>query len=209
MTNYSDLDLFNKLLNNDINDDLINNNDLCMITNLPLEDNSLQLNCGHKFNYVSLHEEIVYQKTKKILDNIILRFNEIKCPYCRNISSKLLPFYKYYSIPQIKGVNYPPHLCMKINECEYISKKTKERCNMSACKTLKGNFCNKHFKYNKSEEYLINNIDIDFYAKYKKKNIKELKEELRKYKLKLGGTKDELIKRLYINKDLDLSESKK
>ena len=77
---------------------------------------------------------------------------------------------------------------------------------MNGCITKSGCFCNKHFKYNKEEEDLINNIDNDFYTKYKKKNINELKEELRKYKLKLGGTKDELIKRLYIeHKYLDSS----
>jgi hypothetical protein len=198
MTNISDLDLFNKLLNNDTENEVLNENEICMISNLPLEKNYIQLNCGHKFNYLSLYEEIVYQKTKKLADNYCLRLNEIKCPYCRNISNKLLPFYKYYSISQIKGVNYPPNLCMKINECEHINKTTKERCNMNGCITKLGCFCNKHFKYNKEEEDLLNNIDNDFYTKYKKKNIYELKEELRKYKLKLGGTKDELIKRLYI-----------
>jgi hypothetical protein len=206
MTNFSDLDLFNKLLNNDSENEVLNENEICMISNLPLEDNNIQLNCGHKFNYLSLYEEIVYQKTKKLADNIRLRLNEIKCPYCRNVSNKLLPFYKYYGVSQIKGVNYPSNLCMKINECEYVNKRTKERCNMSACKSKAGCFCNKHFKYNKDEEELLNNIDIEFYAKYKKKNIKELKEELKKYKLKLGGTKDELIKRLYINrKEFDLA----
>ena len=44
----------------------------------------------------------------------------------------------------------------------------------------------------------MNNIDDEFYKIYKKKNLKELKEELKKFNLKVSGNKDELIKRLYI-----------
>ena len=112
MANENNLNIFNNLLkeeniiyNNELNDEL--HDDLCLIDGLRLENNYITLECNHKFNYLSLYNEIVYQKTKKILDNSKLRINEIKCPYCRNISNKLLPFFKYYEIDQIKGVNFP------------------------------------------------------------------------------------------------------
>ena len=75
-------------------------------------------------------------------------------------------------------------------------------CNNNACVTNFGIFCNKHFKYTKVEEELLNNMDNDLYAIYKKKNLKQLKEDLRILNLKLSGNKDDLIKRiiLYNNK---------
>lgn len=190
----SDLTLFNKLLNEKCYE---NDDNLCLIDGTKLENNFITLNCGHSFNYLPLYNEIVYQKTKKILDNSKLRFNEIKCPYCRNVSNKLLPAFKYYNIEFIKGVNYPCNYSFKINNCEYLDK-NKKKCNNSACITKYGIFCNKHFKYTKTEEEILDNIDCDFYKSYKKKNLKEIKEELRKYKLKLSGKKNDLIKRLYI-----------
>ena len=35
--------------------------DLCLISNLPLDDNPIELSCGHKFNYHSIYNEIKYQ----------------------------------------------------------------------------------------------------------------------------------------------------
>ena len=140
------------------------------------------------------------------LENNFIRLNEIKCPYCRKISNNLLPYFKYYNIEQIKGVNYPNNYSLKMNSCQYIDKKN-NKCNDNACITCFGSFCNKHFKYTKVEEELLNNMDNDLYAIYKKKNLKQLKEELRELNLKLSGNKDELIKRIYIKKrELDNKE---
>ena len=204
MANENNLNIFNNLLkeeniiyNNELNDEL--HDDLCLIDGLRLENNYITLECNHKFNYLSLYNEIVYQKTKKILDNSKLRINEIKCPYCRNISNKLLPFFKYYEIDQIKGVNFPLNYCFKINSCEYMDKKN-NKCNNSACISKFGMFCNKHLKYTKKEELIINTMENEFYINYKKKNLQKLKEELKNLKLKQTGNKEELIKRLYINR---------
>lgn len=198
----NNLTIFNDLLKENFDD---KNENICLIDGLVLKTNYITLDCNHKFNYLPLYNEIVYQKTKKILDNSRLRLNEIKCPYCRKITNKLLPFFKYYEIEQIKGVNYPLNYCIKINSCDYIDK-NKNKCNNNACTTKFGNFCNKHIKYTEKEEELVLNIENEFYEKYKKKNIKELKEELKKIKLKQTGNKDDLIKRLYLkNKDLDES----
>ena len=196
MNSEYNLSIFNNLLNEENNDN--NNENICLIDGLKLENNYITLECNHKFNYLSLYNEIVYQKTKKILDNSRLRLNEIKCPYCRKISNNLLPFFKYYNVNQIKGVNNPSNYCIKINTCEFIDK-NKKKCNNSACITKFGIFCNKHIKYTQREEDFIGNMEDGFYEKYKKKTIKELKEELKNLKLKQTGKKDDLIKRLYIN----------
>lgn len=197
---------FNELLkitdieNEDEND--TDNIKICLISNTEIKENIITLECGHEFNYIPLYREVEYQKTKKILDNSSLRFNQIKCPYCRTITNKLLPYYKYYNVKRIRGVNHPAELCIKINECEFMIDKTK-KCNDSACVTAHGCFCNRHFKYTYDEEQLLDNIakseNKDLLI-YQKKPMNLLKDILRKNKCKVGGKKQDLIDRILINK---------
>jgi len=202
--------LFNELLQDESMD--VSSNEKCLISNEDLESNYIKLDCGHKYNYLDLYNEIVYQKTKKILDNNRLKINEMKCPYCRNITNKLLPFYKYYNVNYIRGVNGPINFTMNLNKCEYIVKnkqtKTKECCNDSACNTKYGMFCNKHFKYTKREEDLLNDYNVEKYKYLNKMNVTQLKEELKKHKLKVCGVKRELVERLII-KNCELDEATK
>tara|TARA_B110000261_G_C12918904_1_gene291647 strand:- start:22 stop:648 length:627 start_codon:yes stop_codon:yes gene_type:complete len=200
--------LFNELLQDESMD--VSSNEKCLISNEDLESNYIKLDCGHKYNYLDLYNEIVYQKTKKILDNNRLKINEMKCPYCRNITNKLLPFYKYYNVNYIRGVNGPINFTMHQNKCEYIVKnkqtKMKDTCNASACITKNGMFCNKHFKYTKREEDLLNDYNVEKYKYLNKMNVTQLKEELKKYKLKVCGVKKELVERLII-KNCELDEA--
>lgn len=189
-----DMSLFKKILDENIEE----KDEICLITNEKLEDNNIKLCCGHKFNYVGLYNEVIYQKTRKLLDNSQLKINEVKCPYCRTITNKLLPFYKYYSVKKVKGVTSPEEYCMKIYECQH--EKNGNKCLKSACKTEKGILCNKHLINIKVDEEIIKNMENDFYKTYKKKTLKDLKDELRNNKLKVGGKKEELINRLYIHK---------
>lgn len=192
--------LFNELLENDNID--VSNEEKCLISNEVLEENYIKLDCGHCFNYECLYNEIVYQKTKKILDNNRLKINEIKCPYCRNITNKLLPFYKYYNVNYIRGVNGPINFTMQLNNCQCVVKnkqtKMKEYCNNNACITKYGMFCNKHLKYTKNEEDLLNDYNMKKYNYLNKMKVEEIKKELKKYNLKVGGNKKELIERLII-----------
>jgi len=192
---------FNEILNlNEDNDDEetknSDNDHKCLISNLPLDDNHITLNCNHKFNYVSIYNEVVYQKTKRLLDNASLRLHEIKCPYCRSITDKLLPYYKFYSVKQIKGVNLPMHLCMKMNECSYITKTVK--CTGSACLTKDGYLCNKHLKQTKSEETLLDNCNKDLCDKYHMMTLLKLKLLLKENNCKQTGNKLDLINRILI-----------
>ena len=202
--------LFNELLQDESMD--VSSNEKCLISNEDLESNYIKLDCGHKYNYLDLYNEIVYQKTKKILDNNRLKINEMKCPYCRNITNKLLPFYKYYNVNYIRGVNGPTNFTMNLNKCEYIVKnkqtKMKDSCNASACITKYGMFCNKHFKYTKREEDLLNDYNVEKYKYLNKMNVTQLKEELKKHKLKVCGVKRELVERLII-KNCELDEATK
>jgi hypothetical protein len=53
------------------------------------------------------------------LETTKLHYDEIKCPYCRDITPKLLPYYPYPEVNQVKYVNSPSGLCLKGVACEY------------------------------------------------------------------------------------------
>ena len=193
----NNMDLLNYFIKNDIKEPLNNENELCLITNTILEKNHITLDCNHKFNYIPLYYELIYQKRNKILDNKNLKINEIKCPYCRKITNNLIPYFKYYNVNRLTGINYPEKYCIKMNECNYI--KNNIKCTNSACNTKYGLFCNKHLKYNINEETIINNVNKDDYNKCKKKKVIELKAILKENNYKISGNKEELINRILIN----------
>ncbi len=178
-------------------DEIDENNEKCLISNEALVPNAITLECNHKFNYIELYNEVLEQKTKKILDNSKLKLNEVKCPYCRVISKNLLPYFKYYNTKPVRGVDNPPDLSIKLNECQYIEKNS-EPCRKNACLTKFGLFCNNHVKYNIKEEEIITNISADVLKLYKKKTIKELKTQLQEHAIKVSGKKEDLINRLII-----------
>ena len=105
-----------KMLNEDSDDEDVTN--LCQITGLPLTDKHVTLECNHRFNYVSLYNEIYKQKhvfktynpntfTKEEMD-VFLKCKPdyfIKCPYCRNIQFSVLPYYKELGLKKIRGIN--------------------------------------------------------------------------------------------------------
>lgn len=81
--------------------------DLCLITNLPLTDNFIKLECNHKFNYIPLYNDILnHKKIFNRLERRILKSSEIRCPYCRNIQTALLPYHEMMGVNQVHGVNH-------------------------------------------------------------------------------------------------------
>lgn len=91
----------------DTNADTNADNNICLITKEKLEPNHITLSCNHKFNYMPLYNEVVNQKNKQnnIYEIAKLSSNQIKCPYCRAITNKLLPYIAYPSVKVIKNVN--------------------------------------------------------------------------------------------------------
>ena len=189
--------------NNNVNTkDIENTINTCKITDMTLEDNFIELDCGHKFNYLALFQEIKYQKTNKYslsYDFTKLNINQIKCPYCRSITNKILPYFKYYNVDMIKGVNFPFKYCMKINECKHLLKTSKRCCNNSACITPIGILCNNH--YNQKNK----NIDKDIDKSIEKMKVVELKQILKKNNCKVSGKKCVLIERIYNEKNKNLN----
>ena len=91
----SDMLYFYTSLENDTEselDDDINSQERCMITQTPLYNDYVTLECGHKFNYDAIFNDI-YNHKKRFheLETSRLQTSQIRCPYCRNIQNSLLP----------------------------------------------------------------------------------------------------------------------
>jgi DNA-directed RNA polymerase subunit RPC12/RpoP len=82
---------------------------LCLITNLPLSEKYVTMDCGHKFNYIPLYFDIKNHKQKfngMEGSSSRLNKNEIRCPYCRNRHKGVLPYYEDLGLAKIDGVNF-------------------------------------------------------------------------------------------------------
>ena len=98
----------------------------CLISNEPLIDGYITLECKHSFNYEELYHEITRQKTSvNKMEIQRLRPNQIKCPYCRHIQTGLLPYYRDY--PKVMYVNHPVKYQMCPNKCSYTFKSGKRK----------------------------------------------------------------------------------
>jgi len=108
MTKYiveDNIDFFREIKNNKNTEvDTIN---VCLITGEKLTDKSETLSCGHSFNYEPLFYDVLNHKKKfNSMERRALRCLEIRCPYCRNIQRKLLPYYEDLGFEKIHGVNF-------------------------------------------------------------------------------------------------------
>lgn len=98
--------------------DIADNAKVCKITELPLKDNYVTLKCNHVFNYDAIYTEICKQKfdfktytNESLLPNDFKLWKQsgcdyyIRCPYCRNIQTELLPYYEDTPFIKRYGVN--------------------------------------------------------------------------------------------------------
>ena len=143
-------ELYKELSNeNEIIDDKI-----CLITNEPLLDDCVTLQCNHTFNYNAIFQEIKRQKYDPFKYEVDkLAYFQLKCPYCRYIQGWLLPPPKEYFINKDKkylllGVNSPLHYCNRPNVCKYIYKKGSKK-NKKCDSPCFNEYCNYHDKQNK------------------------------------------------------------
>lgn len=99
-------------------DDEEDDENTCLITGQPLTENYVTLECNHRFNYESLYQEIYNQIFKyqtydysslnaeeRTLLKQLNSFHFIRCPYCRNIQTSLLPYYDNLNFDAIYGIN--------------------------------------------------------------------------------------------------------
>jgi hypothetical protein len=118
-----EIDFYKSLLeDDDNNEDDVNN---CLITNMPLTDKFVTLDCGHKFNYIPLYNDIFNHKQKfNIMESSTssLKVGEIRCPYCRNKHQGVLPYYEELGLKKVNGVNrYVPYVAPQLVKCQYIT----------------------------------------------------------------------------------------
>lgn len=116
----------------------------CLITNQPLKKYNIRLSCGHSFNYEPLYTDIIRQKSPSYLRKEEYRIGlyHFRCPYCRTISKKLIPYVdEIPNVIEIKGVNYPAKYALTLNNCKYVFKSGKRKgeicgkgCNNAYCK---------------------------------------------------------------------------
>lgn len=144
--------LNNDKININDNDNNYLNSNICLISNKPLDNNYITLDCNHKFNYQELYDEFKYQKTNKnYYDTSRPLPYQIKCPYCRSFTNKVLPYFKHL-LPD----NYCPVTInkkfdtIKLYECTYINKISKNPCNLNCCLSDLGKLCNKHYTIKKN-----------------------------------------------------------
>lgn len=99
---------------------------LCLISNELLNNSAITLECKHSFNYECLFNEVKQQKYKYVKTEIQrLRYDQIKCPYCRNVQTGLLPYYSDFD--KVRNVNHPQKYQMKPNKCIYKFKSGKKK----------------------------------------------------------------------------------
>ena len=120
--------LYNKNTENQIDD---TNKNVCLITDEPLEANSITLTCNHKFNYVPLYKDLVNHKKKfnTMESSGALKPGEIRCPYCRHKQNFVLPYYEELCLPKVSGINEvykyepptPSPYYNNIKKCEFVS----------------------------------------------------------------------------------------
>jgi len=202
-----------------INSNRTNKLERCLITDKELDNNYITLDCKHKFNYIPLFNEVKSQKNTKnqYIDMNRPLINEIKCPYCRSITPKLLPYFSAIIDEKISGINFNNKFAkLQIHTCEHKLSKLNKVCGENACKTEYGCLCNKHYNLQKNKhlkkvksinqnEEVSKLIKINNYLKdesYEKLLIPQLKILLKKNNCKVSGSKNILITRIWNKKKI-------
>ena len=136
---------------------------ICLISKDKLHPNHITLKCNHKFNYIPIYKEVLYQKTKSnpIYEVTKLQSYQIKCPYCRTITNKLLPFIQYPSVKLAKNIHSTGSDCLPTTKCSHIIKKR------DAGKVNGDTKCDKNALYYEAENLLF---CPTHYKKYMSKN---------------------------------------
>jgi len=194
---------FKTAMTSDITED---EEETCLISQQLLTKTHIKLPCGHKFNYMPLYNELYKQKQKNHYETCTLKVNQIKCPYCRSVFDNILPYIQSECTEKTHGVNYPFKHCMKnLIECEWIQK-NKTKCCKEAQFINDKSYCKLHYMKQETievakeeaKEEVTWTTEMDNLCKSKK--VDELKNVLKLNKLKVGGTKHQLVERLFEHK---------
>ena len=141
-------DFYSALKSNEKEEENEDDTNICLITRLPLTVDFVQMECGHKFNYLPLYNDLV-QHTKPSLSGFSRTGCIIECPFCRRIQQTLLPYNERFKL--VIGVNlYPLKLCKDTTaimipktDCEFASM---NKCTSAHTYKLSGgkHYCESH-----------------------------------------------------------------
>ena len=140
---------------------------ICLISKEPLHPNHITFTCNHKFNYIPIYKEVLYQKTKSntLYEVTKLNSNQMKCPYCRTITNKLLPFIPYPSVKLAKNIHSSEHDCIPATKCSHIIKKRtgETKCHKNALYYEAENllFCPTHYKQHVAKNSCTTSLKIE------------------------------------------------
>jgi hypothetical protein len=143
------IDFYKELLESDASNSNSNstNDDegvKCLLTNQPLAYGHITLPCGHKFNFLPLYTETLYQKTNpsfvKNVYNVPIGKDKLKCPYCRTVHvGALLPY--IVNEKRVTGVNAPVKLCMPTPfKCQHVSVSATQK-RRTPCRSFVNVYC--------------------------------------------------------------------
>ena len=132
--------------------------ELCMITNMPLDESRVSLICGHSYNYDAIFNDAKQIRKNNHIDMRKIDCYEIQCPYCRVRQTTLLPCMSSANHGKVHGVNWID--TVKVfgpdRDFEYFpEKKCEWKCNPdeicgqvnTVCdKTAGITYCYPHFK---------------------------------------------------------------
>lgn len=124
---------FMKCISTEQDDEPVEDASLCLITNEPLKEYAVRLNCGHSFNYEALASAIFEYKNDQMRNHIIVG-KDTYCPYCREKTQGLMPCTP--KSEKITGVNMPHKYSFGTNICKHIMTSKKEcgrKCYFDKC----------------------------------------------------------------------------
>jgi hypothetical protein len=118
----------------------------CLISREPLGETRISLECGHAFNYVPLLNEVVKQKCGHRATEVVkLHLNQVKCPYCRNIQNRVLPYCPSLEPRRMAGVNAPAKWEMLNDKCTHVGASRRSKNFGTPCSDpCWGTFCKRH-----------------------------------------------------------------
>jgi hypothetical protein len=142
----------NTIINQKFNEELMaligkeeKEEEVCLIDGTHLKDQFIELKCSHKFNYISILNEIKMQRKYNNLETQKINPYQIKCPYCRMIHNGILPYYETLFHERLRGVNWPPSKVLKSKKCQSILKSGKRKGELCS-KSCINKHCGRHQK---------------------------------------------------------------
>lgn len=175
--------------------------ELCLLTGEALAPNHISLKCGHAFNYTPLFNELRREKTRHNPKEVQrVRTDQIKCPYCRQVQTGLLPFVPTITTERLRGVNAPEKHTLRLCGCGWTMKNGKrsgEVCGANAFQTGYGNRCEKHWRAEERNAKLASSWTAEMQAVCDKSKRVDLIAKLRAQGRPVYGNKKVLVERLF------------